>query len=157
MKLSTFKNHLEQLTELNFIQPNGYFVPRHFHITEAGLTTKHFMDCGGTVRTEKTISLQIWVAQDYEHRLTPKKLSGILKTAAPLFENEDLEIEVEYQLETVSRFGLNFNGNNFQMLVKKTDCLAKDTCGVPQEKTHKPLSELTPQNSSCCTPGGGCC
>ena len=78
MKISQFKNHLDNVPELNFLQPNGDYVPKHFHITEAGMTTKHFVDCGGTVRTEKTISFQLWVAEDYEHRLEPQKLKKIM-------------------------------------------------------------------------------
>lgn len=157
MKLSEFKNHLNNLSELNFIEPNGSFVPKHFHITEAGLTTKHFIDCGGTTRTEKSVNFQVWVADDVEHRLSPGKLQSIITIAAPLFENEDLEVEVEYQMETISRFGLEFYGDKFILTPKQTDCLAKDHCGVTVEKTKVKLSELTKINSSCCTPGGGCC
>ena len=46
MKISVLKNHLENLTELNFKLPDGTFVPAHFHLTEIGLMTKHFVDCG---------------------------------------------------------------------------------------------------------------
>ena len=51
MKLSQFKQHLDTVSALNFVQPNGNFVPNHFHITEAGLTTKHFIDAGKRNRT----------------------------------------------------------------------------------------------------------
>jgi hypothetical protein len=106
MKLSQFKHHLNNASHLNFVQPNGTFVPKHFHITEAGLTTKHFIDCGGNVRTEKTISFQVWTANDLEHRLEPQKLKKIIAIAEPLFGSENLDIEIEYQTETISRFGL---------------------------------------------------
>jgi len=56
MKLSEFKSHLQDMHSLSFIQPNGSPVPAHFHITEAGVTTKHFIDCGGTERIEKYVS-----------------------------------------------------------------------------------------------------
>jgi hypothetical protein len=147
MKLSEFKQHLDSLSQLNFIQPNGNFVPRHFHITEAGLTTKHFIDCGGTVRMEKVASLQLWVADDFEHRLEPQKLQNIIASAQALFGNEDLDVEIEYQAETINRFGLDFNGNNFLLTAKQTDCLAKDHCGIPSTKI---------KNTSC-KPGSGCC
>jgi hypothetical protein len=157
MKLSQFNQLLDKVNQLNFVQPNGNFVPRHFHITEAGLTTKHFIDCGGTVRTEKTISCQLWTANDFEHRLEPKKLKKILHLAEPLFGNEDLDIEIEYQTETISRFGLDFDGQNFLLTAKQTDCLAKDHCGIPPEKLNVKLSDLKPAQTNCCTPGGGCC
>ena len=72
MKLSEFKNHLTTMSVVNFQQSNGTFVPGHFHITEAGLTTKHFIDCGGTVRTEKAINFQVLVGKDVEHKLKPE-------------------------------------------------------------------------------------
>lgn len=157
MKLSQFKQHLEKVSQLNFIQPNGTFVPRHFHITEVGLMTKHFIDCGGTVRIEKTVGFQIWIANDFEHRLEPQKLKTIIGVAENLFGNEDLEIEVAFQSETISCYGLDFNGQNFVLTIKETDCLAKDHCGIPQENQIIKLAELQTAQKSSCTPGGGCC
>ena len=157
MKLSQFKQHLDTLSTINFVQANGAFVPGHFHITEAGLTTKHFIDCGGTVRTEKTISLQLWVANDLSHKLEPQKLQKIISLSENLFGNEDLEMEVEYQTETISRYGLEFDGNAFILTPKQTDCLAKDNCGVPKEKQKLILAEIQTNQASCCTPRSGCC
>ncbi len=156
MKLSEFKNHLTELTEVNFIQPNGAFVPKHFHITEAGLVTKHFIDCGGTVRKEKNTSLQLWTAQDTEHRLEAEKLLKILSIYEKNFGSEDNEIEVEYQADTIGKYGVEFQDNSFILTTKQTNCLAKDNCGIPTEKKKVALAELTSEKS-CCTPGGGCC
>ena len=136
MKLSELKQHLNQISKLNFIDPNGNFIPSHFHITEAGLTTKNFIDCGGTARTEKTISFQVWTANDLDHRLEPKKLKNIIAIAEPLFENQDLEIEIEFQTETISRFGLDFDGVNFLLTTKQTNCLAQDQCGINAERAR---------------------
>jgi hypothetical protein len=152
MKLSQLKKHLNSIAEVNIIQPNGLIVPAHFHITEAGVITKNFIDCGGTVRTEKSISFQIWVANDINHRLTSAKLSKIIELSEPIFNNEDLEVEVEFQTETISRFDLNFDGKNFLLQPKFTDCLAKDNCGVPSNML---VSDNKQQQY--CTPGGGCC
>jgi len=157
MKLSEFKQHLDNVSQINLVQPNGSFVPRHFHITEVGLTTKHFIDCGGTVRTEKTISFQVWTANDFKHRLEPQKLKNIITIAEPLFGNEDLDIEIEYQTETISRYGLDYNGHHFLLTTKQTNCLAKDHCGIPPEKLKVNLSDIQKTDPSCCTPGGGCC
>lgn len=157
MKLSEFKNQLGTLKVLNFVLPTGQFVPRHFHITEAGLVTKHFIDCGGTVRVEKSINFQLWVAGDVEHRLEPKKLAKIIDLASPLFGNEDLDIEVEYQGDTIGKYGVATVGENFLLTAKKTNCLAQDSCGISPEKLKVNLAELTSASSGCCTPGGGCC
>lgn len=153
MKLSEFKKHLSQLTQLNFVQLNGHYIPRHFHITEVGLVTKHFIDCGGTVRTENAVNFQIWVAQDIDHRLEPQKLLKIIALSENLFPNQDLDIEVEYQTESISKFGLDFNGHNFLFTAKQTNCLAKDHCGIPESKLQLVETETT----SCCSPGGKCC
>ena len=74
MKLSDVKKSLSTASSVNFQLPDGSFVPEHFHVTEIGLVTKHFIDCGGTVRTEKMTSFQLWEANDFDHRLKPKKL-----------------------------------------------------------------------------------
>lgn len=156
MKLSTFKQHLSNVTTVNFVQPNGTFIPRHFHITEAGLVTKHFIDCGGTVRQEKAINIQVWVAQDTDHRLKPNKLLNIISLSEKLFGNEDLEIEMEYQSDTIGKYGLDFQGENFVLTSKKTDCLAKDNCGVAHNKEQLQLADLE-TSKGCCAPGGVCC
>lgn len=157
MKLSTFKNYLNTVNEINFVEPNGTAVPKHFHITEAGLVTKHFIDCGGTVRQEKTVSFQLWVASDVAHRLEPQKLLKIISIYEKQFGAEDLELEMEYQGATVGKYGLDFSNGNFVLTSKQTDCLAKDNCGVPVEKQKLQLAELETSKASCCTPGGGCC
>ena len=155
MKLSEFKKNLAGIAQLRFVLPNGEFVPSHFHITEAGLITKNYVDCGGTSRSEKYISLQLWTADDYEHRLQPDKLNKIIAIYENLFGNEDLDVEMEYQSETIGRYGIEFKNREFLLTNKFTDCLAKDGCGIPSQKAKIKLSEL--QSSSCCTPGSKCC
>jgi hypothetical protein len=156
MKLSAFKKELETLTDVSFILENGTIVPEHFHVTEVGMITKNFIDCGGTVRTEKVVSLQLWEANDFDHRLKPQKLLNIIALSEKALGIEDLDIEVEYQASTIRKFGLNFDGKNFVLSSKHTNCLASDKCGIPTEKLKVNLTELT-GSTSCCTPGGGCC
>ncbi len=153
MKLSEFKNHLTNLTEINFQTPNGDLVAQHFHVTEVGLTTKNFIDCGGTVRLDKTVSMQLWVEQDTDHRLVPEKLLRIIDLSKKLYEDENLELEVEYQTDTIGQYGLQFNGKAFVLTNKQTACLATDACGItPKQKQPIAMNVI---NS--CTPGGGCC
>ena len=156
MKLSEIKKHLSTAESVNFELQNGTFVPEHFHVTEVGVVTKHFIDCGGTVRNEKVANFQLWNANDFEHRLKPAKLLNIIKLSEEKLGMEDLEIEVEYQSDTIGKYGLGFSGENFLLTTKQTDCLAKDNCGVPQHKQKLQLAELE-TSKSCCTPGGGCC
>lgn len=157
MKLSNIKEILPSLNNVEFQLEDGTFVPEHFHVTEVGIITKHFIDCGGTVRNEKVVNFQLWNADDYEHRLKPTKLLNIIKLSEEKLGIEDWEIEVEYQSETIGKYDLDFNGTSFILKNKATACLAQEACGIPAGKQTKNLSELPIQQSSCCTPGGGCC
>jgi len=155
MKLSDIKKHLSTAEAVNFQLENGTSVPEHFHVTEVGIVTKHFIDCGGTVRNEKVANFQLWDANDFEHRLKPQKLLNIIGLSEKVLGMEDLEIEVEYHQETIGKYELDFNGKDFVLVSKKTACLASDACGIPQEKMKLNLSKVTTQNS--CKPGSGCC
>jgi hypothetical protein len=157
MKLSEIKNQLNSLETVNFRLPNGTFVPEHFHVTEVGLVTKHFIDCGGTERIEKVINFQLWDANDYEHRLKPQKLKNIIDLSEKKLGFGDLQIEVEYQADTIGKYGLDFNGKEFVLTTKQTACLASDACGIPTEKIKVKLSNIQLKEESCCSPGGGCC
>jgi hypothetical protein len=156
MKLSEVKSVLPSLTEVLFQLPSGEFVSSHFHVTEVGMITKNFIDCGGTVREEKVVSFQLWEANDYDHRLAPEKLLNIIELSERVLSLGDFDIEVEYQGSTIGKYGLSFNGQYFLLTTKLTDCLAKDKCGIPQEKLRVKLSDLT-SSTGACTPGGGCC
>ncbi|AUC81616.1 DUF6428 family protein [Lacinutrix sp. Bg11-31] len=155
MKLSQVKLTLKELETIGFQLPDGTLVPNHFHVTEVGKITKHFIDCGGTVRNEEVVNFQLWNANDYDHRLHPEKLLNIIELSEKVLAIEDLEIEVEYQADTIGKFGLDFDGKNFLLTNKETDCLAKDQCGIPVEKPKLKISDLNSETS--CTPGGGCC
>lgn len=157
MTLSEFVNQLKVSQTLVFIEPNGNIVPSHFHITEVGLTTKHFIDCGGTERKEHTISFQLWIADDIDHRLSSEKLIGIIEKASSILGNQDHEVEIEYQGDTICRYGVQTMNNVFMMIPKQTDCLAKDSCGIPVVKKKVKLSELQSTNQQSCNPASGCC
>jgi len=156
MKLSEIKSVLEKLESVNFELPDGTFVPENFHVTEIGQIHKSYIDCGGTVRKETSVNFQLWDANDFDHRLKPKKLLDIIELSEKILHIEDHEIEVEYQNTTIGRYSLDFNGGNFILVNKKTACLAQEQCGIPSEnKTFKILNVSDESNS--CTPGGGCC
>ena len=155
MKLSDVKKQLNLLETLSFELENGTPVPEHFHVTEVGMVTKHFIDCVGKIRNEKKVNFQLWDANDFDHRLKPQKLLNIISLSEKVLKMEDLEIEVEYQGETIGKYDLDFNGKNFVLVAKQTDCLASDKCGIPAEKLKVNLADLNKQNS--CKPGGGCC
>ena len=155
MKISEFLYALSGLESLVITNENGQPIPAHFHVTEVGQTTKNYIDCGGTVREDKCISMQLWVADDVNHRLSPQKLAGIILQSANLWKQEDLPIEMEYQEGTIGRYDVSFSNGKFMLCTKQTACLAPDQCGIPQEKVKLNLSEIKPATT--CKPGSGCC
>ncbi|MDM1556719.1 DUF6428 family protein [Chryseobacterium indologenes] len=157
MKLSEIKNILPKLENVEFQLENGTFVPEHFHVTEVGMVTKNFIDCGGVIRKEEKINFQLWNADDHEHRLKPGKLLHIIQLSEEKLGIGDFDIEVEYQDNTIGKYDLEFNGKNFVLKNTLTACLAEDACGIPPQKQKVSLSELTVSQNSGCTPGAGCC
>ena len=153
MLLSAFKQSLIELDTLKFQLPNGQFVPSHFHITEVGNVKRNYIDCGGKLREENKINLQLWVASDTNHRLKPNNILEILQLTEKQLGYSNLELEVEYQQNTVGRYKLAFDGTVFQLINTQTACLALDQCGIPQEKPRVRLS-TTGVN---CNPNSGCC
>lgn len=157
MNLSAFKKYLESVEGLHFELPNGEHVPSHFHVTEVGQISKHFIDCGGTVRQEHKVNFQLWEAEDYDHRLQAEKLLKIIQLSEDKLQMGDYEIEVEYQGETIGKYGIEFSLGRFQLVSLSTDCLAKENCGVTNQKPKMVLSEMRGGVTNSCTPGGGCC
>ena len=136
-------------SQLHLMLPDGDFVPAHFHVTEVGRVQKDFIDCGGTVRSTTACVLQVWVADDTDHRLDTGKLAKIIGLAAPLLKSGDLPVEVEYEDGVVSQYPLSAvevtpAGVLLHLGTKHTACLAMDQCGVGAAKTA-------------CSPTGGCC
>lgn len=128
-------------TKMHWMLPDRSFVPDHYHITEVGRVQKDFVDCGGTIRSRISCLLQIWVADDTDHRLQTTKLAKIIAVAGPVLKSEDLPIEVEYEEGTIAQYPLGGvevtpAGLLFHLGTKHTACLAPEKCGVD---------------------GGGCC
>ena len=152
MKTTTFVATLKQNPALNlrFALPDGGMVPAHAHITEVGRVDKTFFDCGATFRKTSFLCLQAWVADDIDHRLPAGKLADIIDRAAPLFQGDDLEVELEYEDGLISQFpvqSLSVDGESVVVFLstKHTDCLAKEICLVPAQESE-----------GCCS-GSGCC
>lgn len=155
MKLSAFKTILSQLDEISFQLPTGELVPRHFHVTEVGKVTKHFVDCGGVERLETVVNFQLWEANDYDHRLHPEKLLSIIELSEKKLGIGDLEIEVEYQGRTIGKYALDYRAGSFQLVSTATACLAIDACNIPT--VSQGIEPLPLASTSCCGPSGTCC
>ena len=152
MLLSELKNNLLEIKSVNFKLPGGNYIPAHFHLTEIGMINKSFIDCGGIIRNEKKISLQLLHANDTHHRLSPEKFLNIIDLSEKVIHAGDHEVEAEYQLATIGRYALDFDGVDFLLLPLHTACLAKDACGMTE-----PALQTSEKKETCCTPGGGCC
>lgn len=146
MKLSEFLTIMENNpnSAARFHLPGGRMVERHFHVTEVGRVSKDFVDCGGTRRGRSSCQLQLWVANDEDHRMTAGKIHGIFGAARCLGLTEDMPVEVQYGAESavvydVSCVRAGENVVDVYLSGQRTDCLAPDKCGV-----------------SCCS-GSRCC
>jgi len=158
MNLSEFKKALKDQEYPTFKLENGRTLAPHFHLTELGKVTKDYLDCGGKLRKETWLNLQLWEADDYEHRLSATKLLGIIrKTERQLALDDTLDLEIEYQGATIGRYALAQERDTFILGAKQTDCLAKDACGIP-DAVSLPLEDLaSAAGTNCCSPDSNCC
>jgi hypothetical protein len=136
---------------VRIILPDGDPIAAHFHVTEVGHVNRRFIDCGGTFRSLESCLLQTWVPDgDNDHRLTAGKLAKILELSRQVIPSDDLEVEVEYDCCVVAQYAVDSLAVEGDMLTvtlrnKKTDCLAREQCGVDTTAT-----------SACCGSGCGC-
>jgi hypothetical protein len=159
MTLSEFKSLLAAHSGLHFRirLPDGDSVPLSFHVTEVGRVQKTFLDCGGTLRESITCQLQVWVGEDYDHRIETGKMAGILKKAKPYLPDESVPVEIEYEDRVISQYTIEDHELTPEAVVlklthKHTECLAPELCGLP------PLPDAGRIKSagSCCGPTGCC-
>ncbi len=155
MKLSEFRSALRDHPDdnLTFTLPGGDAVPLHAHVTEVGRTLKTFVDCGGKLRQQSAASLQIWVANDTDHRLPTAKLALILEQAGSILGEDDPDMQVECQQGSVSLFAVEAADRKdgalaFTLANKQTGCLAMDVC-LPDGGAE--------DESGCCGPESNCC
>lgn len=161
MTLKEVKEQLQKQDQVIFKLEDGTKIPAYFHVTEVGEVNKRFIDCGGTLREERVANFQLWTAEDVDHRLSAEKLLSIIQLSEEkLFISEYLSVEVEYQSSTIGKYHLSFDGQSFILQSTLTDCLAKDKCGIPNEKlpgSSKPKIKLSDWQQMKCEPNSGCC
>lgn len=136
--------------------PEGDAIPLSFHVTEIGHVHKTFLDCGGTKRETETCQLQIWVGEDYDHRIETSKMSGILAKGESLLPKTDLPVEIEYEDKVISQYTISDHEITDEAVVlqlahKHTECLAPELCGLPSITRLPAIGG----KSSCCGPN--CC
>lgn len=159
MNLSELKSLLREHADRHFrIQlPDGAAVPVSFHVTEVGRVQKTFLDCGGTLRESLTCQLQIWVGEDYDHRIETGKMASILDKAKAYLPDESIPVEIEYEDRVISQYTLAGHEITpdaviLQLAHKHTECLAPELCGLPSLNRLPAIGGKNP----CCGPAGCC-
>lgn len=153
MKISEFKNIIQSLKYIVFELPGGKRVPPHFHITEIGIIRKTYIDCGGDLRVENLINMQLWYSNDINHKIETTKILKIIQNSEKLLKFQDEEIQIEYQQDTICKFNLEFKGGSTFKLIKTfTDCIDKESCNI----IEKPRIRIK-KNQTKCDPTSGCC
>ena len=153
MNLSELKSLLTAHADHHFRirLPGGGAVPVSFHVTEVGRLHKTFLDCGGKLRESTTCQLQVWVGEDYQHRIETGKMAAILGKAKSILPDDRVPVEIEYEDRVISQYTIS----NYEQLAdavvlvlahKHTECLAPELCGLP----------ALPSQSQCCGPSGRC-
>ncbi|MGB0375919.1 MAG: DUF6428 family protein [Flavobacteriaceae bacterium] len=154
MTLNALQQYLETTSSLSIRLTDGSQVPAHFHLTEIAWIEKAFIDCGNTLRKEGFWQFQLYTAEDYDHRLAPAKLQGIIAQGLTHWPFPEAPIRIEFQGKTIENYFLTLQGGYLVLQPTQTACLAEDACGIPE----KPKVRIRiGQEPPACAPGSGCC
>ncbi|MGC6431993.1 MAG: DUF6428 family protein [Jejuia sp.] len=147
---------------LLFEYSEGVFVGANYHITEVKHVAIDSVDCGAGIDSWNETIIQLWESPKEKERtefITVLKALGILNKVGNMKPYSiDAEVKFEYGNETFHTAQLFINdfeirGHNliFKLAVEKTDCKAKEACGVTE------IVETTETSEMCCSPNSGCC
>lgn len=152
--LSVLEEHTNK--SLLFEYTQGAFVGANYHITEVKNISVDSVDCGSGTDFWKETVIQLWESpkeigkRDF---MTVYKALSILKKVDRM-KPMDREAEVKFEYSNssfhtaqlfVSDYALSSDQLILKLSVEKTDCKAKETCGVVEE------------HQADCLPGSGCC
>ena len=159
MKLSELKSLLAEHADRFFRirLPDGGAVPISFHVTEVGQMHKTFIDCGGKLRETTTCQLQVWVGEDYDHRIETSKMASILGKAKSILPDDSVPVEIEYEDRVISQYTISSHELSDDSVVlmlanKHTECLAPELCGLPSIGRLPAIGS----KSNGCGPSGCC-
>ena len=166
MNTQEFLNVLQENRHKSLLfeyQP-GNLVKANYHITEVKNITVDSVDCGTGTDFWKETVVQLWESPSEIGKtefMTASKALGILNKVdriKPMV--KDAELKLEYsnaQFHTaqlfVSGYTVSDNALKFNLSIQKTDCKAKETCGIPQTTEESNLNTTL----TSCAPGSGCC
>jgi len=158
--LSLIAEH--QNKPLLFEYAPNVLVGANYHITEVKHITVDSVDCGAQSDSWKETIVQLWESPSEIGKteyMTAYKALGILKKVGTIKPYVlDAEIKFEYSNATfhtaqlfVNDFEIRNNNLIIKLAIKKTDCKAKELCGVPEKV------EVNTEAEACCSPSSGCC
>ena len=162
MKTQEFLELLKenQNKSLVFDYNNGALVGANYHITEVKNITIDAVDCGARTDFWKETIIQLWESPnelDKTEFMSAYKALGILNKVHKMRPMElNAEVKFEYSNPNfhtaqlfVNEIAVEDHSILIKMGVEKTDCKAKEECGVPVE--------MAAETEAGCAPGSGCC
>ena len=138
-------------------------VEANYHITEVKHLVVDSVDCGAQKDSWNETIIQLWESpteKDKSEYMSVYKALAILNKVGEMKAYDlNSEVKFEYSNETfhmaqlfVNDFEIHENSLIIKLAIQKTDCKAKELCGVPE--TNNVVEE---QAGSCCSPSSGCC
>lgn len=165
MKTQEFFNLLEKHKNksLLFEYAPNQFVGANYHITEVKHITIDSVDCGSQTNSWKETIIQLWESPSELGKteyMTVYKASGILNKVGKMKPYVlDAEVKFEYSnrnFHTAQLFvdGFEIRDTNLiiTLAIEKTDCKAKETCGISED-----MQPVLESDEPCCSPNGNCC
>jgi Family of unknown function (DUF6428) len=136
-------------------------VGANYHITEVKHIKIDAVDCGAQTDSWNETIIQLWESPaelGKTQYMSALKALGILNKVGKM-KSYDLASEVKFEysnalFHTAQLFVQDFEiyGNNLvlNLAIEKTDCKAKELCGVPEP-------EAVLEKTNTCAPNSGCC
>lgn len=140
-------------------KPNA-LVGANYHITEVKHIAINSVDCGAQTDSWNETIIQLWESPSEKDKTTymsADKAFEILEKVGTK-KSYDLNAEVKFEYSNASFHTAQLFVNDFEIVenkvivklaIEKTDCKAKELCGVPEKEVEK--------TESCCSPSSGCC
>lgn len=167
MKTQELLNLLQthQNKSLLFEYAPNLLVGANYHITEVKHVSIDSVDCGAGTDDWKETVIQLWESpkelNKRDYMVTTKALSILNRVGGMKPYTLDAEVKFEYSNSTFHTAQLFVNdyeidGNNLivKLGVEKTDCKAKSTSEVTEQKEALVLAD---GDEPCCSPEGNCC
>ena len=164
MKTQEFFRVLEQNQDkhLLFEYAQDKLIGANYHITEVKHLTIDSVDCGSQTDAWKETIIQLWESPSElgktEYMSVYKALAILKKVGEMKPYVLDAEVKFEYSNSVfhtaqlfVNDFEIHKNNLIIKLAIEKTNCKAKEICGISE------VVESVSSNEPCCLPDGNCC